>query len=65
VLTVDSADEAVLLVSAGTDYIGFAGRNTPDPLAAPAISTFGRHRPSRTSNCALTTSPTTAATSTA
>jgi len=34
VLHVDSADEAVLLVSAGTDYQGFAGRGTADPLTA-------------------------------
>lgn len=33
-LTVDSADEVVLYVAAATDYIGFAGRNTPDPVAA-------------------------------
>lgn len=35
-LVIDSADEAILLVSAGTDYMGFAGRKTPDPLAATA-----------------------------
>ncbi len=34
VLKVDSADEVVLLVSAATDYQGFAGRNTADPLEA-------------------------------
>ncbi len=34
VLTVDSADEVMLLVSAGTDYQGFAGRGTSDPLKA-------------------------------
>ncbi len=33
-LVVDEANEAVLLVAAGTDYQGFAGRNTPDPLQA-------------------------------
>lgn len=33
-LSVDSADEVVLLVAAATDYQGFAGRNTPDPLPA-------------------------------
>jgi alpha-L-fucosidase 2 len=31
---IDSADEVLLFVSAGTNYIGFAGRNTADPLAA-------------------------------
>ena len=35
-LVADSADEVILLVSAATDYQGFAGRNTPDPLAATA-----------------------------
>jgi len=35
-LRVDSADEVVLLVAAATDYQGFAGRNTPDPVAATA-----------------------------
>jgi len=35
-LTVDSADEVVLLVAAGTDYMGFAGRRTADPLQATA-----------------------------
>jgi alpha-L-fucosidase 2 len=35
-LTVDSANEVVLLVSAATDYLGFAGRNTADPLKATA-----------------------------
>jgi alpha-L-fucosidase 2 len=33
-LAVDSADEVVLLVAAGTNYHGFGGRNTADPLAA-------------------------------
>jgi alpha-L-fucosidase 2 len=33
-LHIDSADEALLLVAAATDYRGFAGRNTPDPLRA-------------------------------
>jgi len=33
-LHVDSADEVVLLVAAGTNYQGFAGRRTPDPLQA-------------------------------
>jgi len=33
-LHVDSADEALLLVAAATDYRGFAGRNTPDPSRA-------------------------------
>jgi len=35
-LRVHSADEVVLLVAAATDYQGFAGRNTPDPVAATA-----------------------------
>lgn len=35
-LHVKNADEAVLLVAAGTNYQGFAGRNTPDPLQATA-----------------------------
>lgn len=33
-LQVEGADECVLLVAAATDYQGFAGRNTPDPLGA-------------------------------
>jgi len=35
-LVVDGADDLMLLVSAGTDYTGFAGRKTPDPLSATA-----------------------------
>lgn len=35
-LAVRDAEEAVLLVAAATDYCGFAGRNTPDPLQASA-----------------------------
>lgn len=34
VLRVSHADEVVLLIAAGTDYQGFAGRQTKDPLAA-------------------------------
>jgi len=34
VLSVSKADEVVLLIAAGTDYQGFAGRQTKDPLAA-------------------------------
>jgi alpha-L-fucosidase 2 len=34
VLRVNNADEVVLLIAAGTDYQGFAGRQTKDPLAA-------------------------------
>jgi alpha-L-fucosidase 2 len=34
VLTVSNANEVVLLISAATDYQGFAGRQTKDPLAA-------------------------------
>jgi alpha-L-fucosidase 2 len=33
-LRVNRADEATLLVTAATDYLGFAGRRTPDALAA-------------------------------
>ena len=33
-LRVDAADEVVLLVAAATDYRGFAGRGTADPLQA-------------------------------
>jgi len=33
-IQVDSADEVVLLVAAATDYQGFAGRGTADPLGA-------------------------------
>ena len=33
-LTVQNADEAVVLIAAATDYQGFAGRQTKDPLAA-------------------------------
>jgi alpha-L-fucosidase 2 len=33
-LRVRGADEAILLISAATDYDGFAGRHTPDPVAA-------------------------------
>jgi alpha-L-fucosidase 2 len=35
-LQVESANEVVLLVAAGTNYLGFAGRNTADPLQATA-----------------------------
>lgn len=34
VLNVSKADEVILLIAAGTDYQGFAGRQTKDPLAA-------------------------------
>ena len=34
VLRVINADEVVLLIAAGTDYQGFAGRQTKDPMAA-------------------------------
>jgi alpha-L-fucosidase 2 len=34
VLRVINADEIILLISAGTDYQGFSGRQTKDPLAA-------------------------------
>ena len=63
-LRVDSADEVVLLVAAATNYQGFAGRNTADPLQRPAMTSPTR-RASHTSNCAPPTLPTTAATSTA
>lgn len=29
-----AADEVLIYISAATNYIGFAGRNTPDPIAA-------------------------------
>ena len=35
-LRVTAADEVLVLLSAATDYHGFAGRNTPDPIAAAA-----------------------------
>ncbi len=35
-LTVDAADEVLLLVAAATNYQGFAGRGTADPLKATA-----------------------------
>ena len=34
ILSVSKADEVILLIAAGTDYQGFAGRQTKDPLAA-------------------------------
>jgi alpha-L-fucosidase 2 len=34
VLSVNQANEVVLLIAAGTDYQGFAGRQTKDPLTA-------------------------------
>jgi len=34
VLSVSKADEVIFLIAAGTDYQGFAGRQTKDPLAA-------------------------------
>ena len=34
ILSVSNANEVVLLIAAGTDYQGFAGRQTKDPLAA-------------------------------
>ncbi|HWS89681.1 MAG TPA: glycoside hydrolase family 95 protein [Pyrinomonadaceae bacterium] len=33
-VSVKGADEVLLFVTAATDYVGFAGRRTPDPLAA-------------------------------
>jgi alpha-L-fucosidase 2 len=33
-LLIENADEAILLLTAATDYRGFAGRNLSDPLAA-------------------------------
>jgi len=33
-LNVNQADEVILLIAAGTDYQGFAGRQTKDPLVA-------------------------------
>ncbi|MBI5086517.1 MAG: glycoside hydrolase family 95 protein, partial [Acidobacteria bacterium] len=33
-VVVDSAHEALLIITAATDYMGFAGRRTPDPLSA-------------------------------
>ena len=35
-LRVEAADKVILLLAAATDYQGFAGRNTPDPLKATA-----------------------------
>jgi alpha-L-fucosidase 2 len=34
ILRVNNANEVVLLIAAGTDYVGFAGRQTKDPFAA-------------------------------
>ncbi|HEX4350019.1 MAG TPA: glycoside hydrolase family 95 protein [Verrucomicrobiae bacterium] len=34
ILTVSNADEVTILIAAGTDYQGFAGRQTKDPLTA-------------------------------
>ena len=34
---VKGADEVLLFVTAATDYMGFAGRRTPDPFAASAL----------------------------
>ncbi len=36
-LRVKEADEVILLIAAGTDYQGFAGRQTKDPAAATGI----------------------------
>jgi len=36
ILTVDAADEVILMVAAATNYQGFAGRGTADPLQATA-----------------------------
>ncbi|HEX4262892.1 MAG TPA: glycoside hydrolase family 95 protein [Verrucomicrobiae bacterium] len=36
VLSVSKANEVILFIAAGTDYQGFAGRQTKDPLAATA-----------------------------
>ena len=36
-LRIKHADEVVLLLSAATDYMGFAGRRTPDPLSASLL----------------------------
>jgi alpha-L-fucosidase 2 len=35
-LRVENADEVTLFITAATNYSGFAGRNTPDPVAASA-----------------------------
>ncbi len=35
-LSVRGADEVILLITAATDYMGFAGRRTPDPVVASA-----------------------------
>ena len=35
-LTIDSANQVILLVAAATDYQGFAGRGTADPIKATA-----------------------------
>ena len=35
-LYVDSADEVTLLIAAATNYLGFAGRHTPNPIQATA-----------------------------
>jgi alpha-L-fucosidase 2 len=63
-LQVDSADEVMLLVAAATDYQGFAGRKTADPLEGHDE----RHRIGKAAKpydeCGPPTSPTTAATST-
>mgnify|MGYP000527050450 CR=1 FL=1 len=37
ILSVSNADEALILIAAGTDFKGFSGRQTPDPLAATRI----------------------------
>ena len=34
ILRVNNANEVVLLIAAGTDYVGFAGRQTKDPFVA-------------------------------
>src|SRR6185295_14145436 len=35
-VSVKGANEVLLLITAATDYMGFAGRKTPDPFAASA-----------------------------
>ncbi|HEX8337120.1 MAG TPA: glycoside hydrolase family 95 protein [Pyrinomonadaceae bacterium] len=36
-VSVKGADEVLLLVTAATDYMGFAGRRTPDPVGTSAL----------------------------
>ena len=56
VLSVSNADEVILLIAAATDYQGFAGRQTKDPLAATLDDLNQGRQQILSSRCARRTS---------